>query len=115
MRLQRDLHPLSRRLISRFSGFLTVRQEGRRVTVMGRREKRSPGEDGGSLQEYRELRREMLLPAGLDVEGVTCSLCSDGQLPPVFGTKQMEQRIIRIVEGESREQKPEQQIQQGRG
>ncbi|XP_019405965.1 PREDICTED: heat shock protein 30D-like [Crocodylus porosus] len=47
---------------------------------MGRREKRSAGEDGGSLQEYWELRREMLLPTGLDVEGVTCSLCSDGQL-----------------------------------
>ncbi|KYO46657.1 hypothetical protein Y1Q_0018416 [Alligator mississippiensis] len=59
---------------------LTVRQEGRKVTVMGRHEKQSPGEDGDSFVEYRELRREMLLPAGLDVEAVTCSLCSDGQL-----------------------------------
>ncbi|KYO46671.1 putative ATP-dependent RNA helicase DHX58 isoform B [Alligator mississippiensis] len=59
---------------------LTVRQEGRRVTVTGRREKQSAGEDGGSFQEYLELRREMLLSTGLDVEAVTCSLCSDGQL-----------------------------------
>ncbi|KYO46663.1 hypothetical protein Y1Q_0018421 [Alligator mississippiensis] len=59
---------------------LTVRQEGRKVTVTGRREKQSPGEDGGSFQEYLELHREMLLPTGLDVEAVTCSLCSDGQL-----------------------------------
>ncbi|KYO46667.1 heat shock protein 30D [Alligator mississippiensis] len=59
---------------------LTVRQEGRKVTVTGRREKQSPGEDGDSFVEYWELRREMLLPAGLDVEAVTCSLCSDGQL-----------------------------------
>ncbi|XP_019361660.1 PREDICTED: heat shock protein 30D-like [Gavialis gangeticus] len=59
---------------------LTVRQEGRTLTVTGRREKQSAGEGGGSLQEYRELRREMLLPLGLDLEAVTCSLCSDGQL-----------------------------------
>ncbi|XP_025070281.1 heat shock protein 30D-like [Alligator sinensis] len=59
---------------------LTVRQEGRKLTVTGRREKQSAGEDGGSFQEYRELHREMLLPMGLDVEAVTCSLCSDGQL-----------------------------------
>ncbi|XP_025051674.1 heat shock protein 30D-like, partial [Alligator sinensis] len=59
---------------------LTVRQEGRKVTVTGRREKQSTGEDGDSFQEYQELRREMLLPAGLDLEAVTCSLCSDGQL-----------------------------------
>ncbi|KYO46659.1 heat shock protein 30D-like [Alligator mississippiensis] len=59
---------------------LTARQEGRKVTVTGRREKQSAGEDGSSFQEYRELLREMLLPAGLDLEAVTCSLCSDGQL-----------------------------------
>ncbi|XP_025070300.1 heat shock protein 30D-like, partial [Alligator sinensis] len=59
---------------------LTVRQEGRKVTVTGRSEEQSPGEDGDSFREYRELRREVLLPAGLDMEAVTCSLCLDGQL-----------------------------------
>ncbi|XP_067397440.1 heat shock protein 30C-like [Emydura macquarii macquarii] len=59
---------------------LTVRMEGRRVTVTGKREKQSMWEEGGLSREYRELRREAVLPEDVDLQAVTCSLSRDGQL-----------------------------------
>uniref|UniRef100_A0A8C4W4V9 SHSP domain-containing protein n=1 Tax=Gopherus evgoodei TaxID=1825980 RepID=A0A8C4W4V9_9SAUR len=67
------------------SGFspegLTVRMEGRSVTVTGK-------------HEYRELRTQAELPEDMDLQAVTCCLSRDGQLciqaphpapPPVEG------------------------------
>uniref|UniRef100_A0A8C8RD53 SHSP domain-containing protein n=1 Tax=Pelusios castaneus TaxID=367368 RepID=A0A8C8RD53_9SAUR len=59
---------------------LTVRMEGRRVTVTGKHEKESVWEEGGRSREYRELRREAVLPEDVDLQAVTCSLSQDGQL-----------------------------------
>ncbi|XP_019361673.1 PREDICTED: heat shock protein 30C-like [Gavialis gangeticus] len=59
---------------------LMVRQEGRKVTVVGSHKKQSPGKDGGSFWEYQEMHKEMLLPADLDLDAMTCSLCFDAQL-----------------------------------
>uniref|UniRef100_A0A7M4EDC7 Uncharacterized protein n=1 Tax=Crocodylus porosus TaxID=8502 RepID=A0A7M4EDC7_CROPO len=53
---------------------LMVRQEGRKVTVVWSHKKQSPGEDGGSFWEYQEMHKEMLLPADLELDAMTCSL-----------------------------------------
>ncbi|XP_074841692.1 heat shock protein 30C-like [Carettochelys insculpta] len=72
------------RLSMDVSGFspaeLAVRVDGRKVTVSGRREKRTESEAGVRSYEYRELRREALLPAEVDAQAVLCSLSPAGQL-----------------------------------
>ncbi|XP_074841688.1 uncharacterized protein LOC142008397 [Carettochelys insculpta] len=72
------------RLSMDVSGFspaeLAVRVDGRKVTVSGRREKRTESEAGVRSYEYRELRRETLLPAEVDAQAVLCSLSPAGQL-----------------------------------
>ncbi|XP_074841689.1 heat shock protein 30C-like [Carettochelys insculpta] len=72
------------RLSMDVSGFspaeLAVRVDGRKVTVSGRREKRTESEAGVCSYEYRELRRETLLPAEVDAQAVLCSLSPAGQL-----------------------------------
>ncbi|XP_074841691.1 heat shock protein 30C-like [Carettochelys insculpta] len=72
------------RLFMDVSGFspaeLAVRVDGRKVTVSGRREKRAESEAGVRSYEYRELRRETLLPAEVDAQAVLCSLSPAGQL-----------------------------------
>ncbi|XP_050791332.1 heat shock protein 30C-like [Gopherus flavomarginatus] len=73
---------------------LTVRMEGRSVTVTGKHAKQSTWEEGGRRQEYRELRTQAELPEDMDLQAVTCCLSRDGQLciqalrpapPPVEG------------------------------
>ncbi|XP_065278884.1 heat shock protein 30C-like [Emys orbicularis] len=59
---------------------LTVRLEGRSMTVTGKREKQSTWEEGGRSREYRELRTQAVLPEDVDLQAVTCSLSRDGQL-----------------------------------
>ncbi|KAM9112867.1 heat shock protein Hsp-16.1/Hsp-16.11-like [Pangshura tecta] len=59
---------------------LTVRMEGRSVTVTGKREKRSTWEEGGCRRECRELHTQAVLPEDVDLQAVTCSLSRDGQL-----------------------------------
>uniref|UniRef100_A0A8C8RI44 SHSP domain-containing protein n=1 Tax=Pelusios castaneus TaxID=367368 RepID=A0A8C8RI44_9SAUR len=72
------------RLSMDVSGFspdeLTVRMAGRKVTVTGKHEKKTESDDGFCSQEYREIRRETLLPDHVDVQAVLCSLSRDGQL-----------------------------------
>ncbi|XP_030409798.1 heat shock protein 30C-like [Gopherus evgoodei] len=66
------------------SGFspaeLMVRVDGRKLTVTGKHEKKTESEAGVRSQEYREIRRETLLPEDVNVQAVLCSLSQDGQL-----------------------------------
>ncbi|XP_065442418.1 heat shock protein 30C-like [Chrysemys picta bellii] len=66
------------------SGFspaeLMVRVDGRKLTVTGKQEKKTASEAGVCSHEYREIRRETLLPEDVNVEAVLCSLSQDGQL-----------------------------------
>ncbi|XP_077207438.1 heat shock protein 30-like [Paroedura picta] len=56
---------------------LSVQVQGRRLTVRGKREGRSEAADGCVSHEYREVRREVLLPADVDLEALACAL--DGE------------------------------------
>ncbi|KAM7174882.1 heat shock protein 30C-like [Macrochelys suwanniensis] len=66
------------------SGFspaeLLVRLDGRKLTVTGKHEKETESEAGVCSREYREIRRETLLPEDVNVQDVLCSLAQDGQL-----------------------------------
>ncbi|XP_049415885.1 heat shock protein 30-like [Epinephelus fuscoguttatus] len=59
---------------------LSVRQEGRRLRVGGKTEKKQ--EDGKGSYSYRlqEFRQEFDLPQGSNPEAVTCCLAPDGKL-----------------------------------
>ncbi|XP_065442430.1 heat shock protein 30C-like [Chrysemys picta bellii] len=59
---------------------LMVRVDGRKLTVTGKQEKKTASEAGVCSHEYREIRRETLLPEDVNVEAVLCSLSQDGQL-----------------------------------
>nr|XP_056701207.1 heat shock protein 30C-like [Euleptes europaea] len=58
---------------------MTVKLDGRRVTVTAKRQRESKSE-GSYWQEHQELRRETLLPLDVDLQAVSCSLTPDGQL-----------------------------------
>ncbi|XP_037747816.1 heat shock protein 30C-like [Chelonia mydas] len=66
------------------SGFspaeLMVRLAGRKLTVTGKQEKKTESGAGVRSHEYREIRRETLLPEAVDVQALLCSLSQDGQL-----------------------------------
>ncbi|KAM4533264.1 heat shock protein 30-like [Fundulus diaphanus] len=59
---------------------LSVRQEGRKLRVSGKTEKKQ--EDGKGSYSYRlqEFRQEFDLPEGVKHEDVSCSLSPDGKL-----------------------------------
>nr|XP_033503410.1 heat shock protein 30-like [Epinephelus lanceolatus] len=59
---------------------LSVRQEGRKLRVSGKTEKKQ--EDGKGSYSYRlqEFRQEIDLPQGSNPEAVTCCLAPDGKL-----------------------------------
>ncbi|XP_020669937.3 heat shock protein 30C [Pogona vitticeps] len=59
---------------------MTVKLDGRKVTVVAQCHRESHGEENGSWEERQELRREILLPDNVDLEAISCSLASDGQL-----------------------------------
>lgn len=59
---------------------MTVKLDGRKVTVTAKRQRQSKTEEAGYWQEHQELRRETLLPLDVDLQAVTCSLSSGGQL-----------------------------------
>uniref|UniRef100_A0A8C3I1U8 SHSP domain-containing protein n=1 Tax=Chrysemys picta bellii TaxID=8478 RepID=A0A8C3I1U8_CHRPI len=63
-----------------FPAELMVRVDGRKLTVTGKQEKKTASEAGACSHEYREIRRETLLPEDVNVEAVLCSLSQDGQL-----------------------------------
>ncbi|XP_067416141.1 heat shock protein 30C-like [Emydura macquarii macquarii] len=85
------------------SGFspdeLMVKMDGRKLTVTGKQEKKAESEDGVCCQEYREMRRETLLPPDVDVQALLCSLSQDGQLcieAPHLALPAAEERAIPI-------------------
>ncbi|XP_054836998.1 heat shock protein 30C-like [Eublepharis macularius] len=59
---------------------MTVKLDGRKVTVTAKRQRESKSEGDGYWQEHQELRRETLLPLDVDLQAVSCSLTPDGQL-----------------------------------
>ncbi|KAL8177748.1 UNVERIFIED_CONTAM: hypothetical protein K2H54_017918 [Gekko kuhli] len=59
---------------------MTVKLDGRKVTVTAKRQRESKSEEGSYWQEHQELRRETLLPLDVDLQAVSCSLTPDGQL-----------------------------------
>lgn len=59
---------------------MTVKLDGRKVTVTAERQRESENEGGGYWQEHQELRRETLLPLDVDLQAISCSLTPDGQL-----------------------------------
>ncbi|XP_056398988.1 heat shock protein 30C-like [Hyla sarda] len=59
---------------------LTVKTEGRRLIVSGKRDKKKEDEHGGYFHEYREWRREAELPEDVNPEDLLCSLSKDGRL-----------------------------------
>ncbi|XP_065256271.1 heat shock protein 30C-like, partial [Emys orbicularis] len=86
------------------SGFspaeLMVRVDGRKLTVTGKHEKKTASEAGVSSHEYREIRRETLLPEDVNVEAVLCSLSQDGQLcieVPHLALPAAEGRVVPIT------------------
>ncbi|XP_060089425.1 heat shock protein 30C-like [Heteronotia binoei] len=59
---------------------MTVKLDGRKVTVTAKRQRESKSEGAGYWQEHQELRRETLLPLDVDLQAVSCSLTPGGQL-----------------------------------
>ncbi|XP_070787916.1 heat shock protein 30C-like [Pituophis catenifer annectens] len=59
---------------------MTVNLEGRKVTVIAKRQRESQSKDSGYWVEHQELRRETLLPPDVDLQAIACSLNPDGQL-----------------------------------
>ncbi|XP_073513953.1 heat shock protein 30C-like [Phyllobates terribilis] len=59
---------------------LTVKTEGRKLTVTGKRDKKTETEDGSCHHEVRDFRREAELPEDVNPEDVLCAMSSDGQL-----------------------------------
>lgn len=59
---------------------LCVQQEGSKLRVSGRTEKKQEDESGCFSLTRREFRREFELPEGLNPRKVTCCLTSDGML-----------------------------------
>uniref|UniRef100_A0A8C0HAB1 SHSP domain-containing protein n=1 Tax=Chelonoidis abingdonii TaxID=106734 RepID=A0A8C0HAB1_CHEAB len=78
---------------------LTVRMEGRSVTVTGKHANQSMWEEGGCRQEYRELRTQAVQPEDVDLQAVTCCLSRDGQLciqAPRLAPPPVEERALPI-------------------
>uniref|UniRef100_A0A670K553 SHSP domain-containing protein n=1 Tax=Podarcis muralis TaxID=64176 RepID=A0A670K553_PODMU len=59
---------------------VAVQLDGRKLTVTAKRLREKTSEEGGCVREHHEVHRETLLPADVDLQAVTCSLASDGQL-----------------------------------
>uniref|UniRef100_A0A452H2R9 SHSP domain-containing protein n=1 Tax=Gopherus agassizii TaxID=38772 RepID=A0A452H2R9_9SAUR len=79
-RLEGSLNRLSMDVSGFSPAELMVRVDGRKLTVTGKHEKKTESEAGVRSQEYREIRRETLLPEDVNVQAVLCSLSQDGQL-----------------------------------
>ncbi|XP_039993308.1 heat shock protein 30-like [Xiphias gladius] len=59
---------------------LSVRQEGRRLRVSGKTEKKQEDEKGCCSYRHQEFTQEFDLPEGLNLEEATCCLHADGKL-----------------------------------
>ncbi|XP_053251128.1 heat shock protein 30D-like [Podarcis raffonei] len=59
---------------------LTVKMDGRKLTVSGKHKKKTRSEDDLVFHDHREVLREILLPEDADLDAVTCTLTHDGKL-----------------------------------
>ncbi|XP_034980350.2 heat shock protein 30C-like [Zootoca vivipara] len=59
---------------------LTVKMDGRKLTVSGKQKKKTRSEDDCVFHDHREVRRELLLPEDANLEAVSCTLSHDGKL-----------------------------------
>nr|XP_028594306.1 heat shock protein 27-like [Podarcis muralis] len=59
---------------------LTVKMDGRKLTVSGKHKKKTRSEDDLVFHDHREVLREVLLPEDADLDAVTCTLTHDGKL-----------------------------------
>ncbi|XP_062986009.1 heat shock protein 30C-like [Elgaria multicarinata webbii] len=92
------------------SGFspeeLTVQLDGRKLTVSGKHDQKAQSEDGCFSHEYREVRREVLLPEDADLGAVACALGQDGRLcveAPRLALPPPGERTISIAIGKASE------------
>ncbi|KAL8181534.1 UNVERIFIED_CONTAM: hypothetical protein K2H54_005413 [Gekko kuhli] len=53
---------------------VSVQLQGRRLTVRAKHDRRSEAADGCVSHEYREVRKEVVLPGDADLEAVACAL-----------------------------------------
>ncbi|KAJ6661454.1 hypothetical protein lerEdw1_014363 [Lerista edwardsae] len=51
---------------------LSVKLEGRKVTVCGKRDQKTEAADGCVSRDYREVRKELRLPPDANLDAVTC-------------------------------------------
>ncbi|XP_074547051.1 heat shock protein 30-like [Halichoeres trimaculatus] len=89
---------------------LSVRQEGRRLRVSGRTEKKQEEEEKGcSSYTLQEFRQEFDLPEALNPQNISCYLDPDGKLhlqaskAPGVEEAERELRIERSVEEETQQ------------
>ncbi|CAJ0953497.1 unnamed protein product [Ranitomeya imitator] len=83
---------------------LTVKTEGRKLTVTGKRDKKTETENGGCHHELRDFKREAELPEDVNPEDVLCSLSSDGQLhiqTQCLALPAAEERLVPIQVGQA--------------
>ncbi|XP_033012051.1 polycystic kidney disease protein 1-like 3 [Lacerta agilis] len=59
---------------------LTVKMDGRKLTVSGKHKKKTRSQDDCAFHDCREVLREVLLPEDANLDAVTCTLSHDGKL-----------------------------------
>ncbi|KAM9299600.1 heat shock protein beta-9-like [Gastrophryne carolinensis] len=81
---------------------LTVKTEGRKVTVTGKRDLKRRTPDGQVVEESQEWHQEAELPDDVDPDHVSCSLSHDGQLylqAPRLALPDAPQRLVPVLPG----------------
>ncbi|XP_028591859.2 uncharacterized protein LOC114600188 [Podarcis muralis] len=56
---------------------LSVKVEGRKLTVSAKHDKKTEGTDGCVSHEFREVRKEVLLPGDANIEALACNFSSE--------------------------------------
>ncbi|XP_034980348.2 heat shock protein 30C-like [Zootoca vivipara] len=56
---------------------LSVKVEGRKLTVSGKHDKKTEGTDGCVSHEFREVRKEVLLPGDANIEALVCNFSTE--------------------------------------
>ncbi|XP_061464125.1 heat shock protein 30C-like [Rhineura floridana] len=80
---------------------LGVKVEGRKLTVSAKHDKKTEGADGCVSHEYREVRKEILLPGDANLEALVCNFSPEvGRLrieAPRLALQSTEERTIPIT------------------
>ncbi|XP_033012050.1 heat shock protein 30C-like [Lacerta agilis] len=56
---------------------LSVKVEGRKLTVSAKHDKKTEGTDGCVSHEFREVRKEVLLPGDANIEALACNFSAE--------------------------------------